>query len=77
MAVFKVVVKKQVPAYAEVEVKANSLEEACMKVQEDIREHESDSEAAAAEFTADWSEAYGLTLADVTLPDGRNFSSKP
>jgi len=76
MFVFKVAVRKEVPAYAEVEVKANSREEACMKVQEDICKQGSDSEAAEAEFVANWKEAYGLTLADATLPDGRKIPEK-
>ena len=75
MAIFKIPVRKEVPAYAEVEVQANTLEAACLQVQEDIDKLGGNSAAAEAEFTADWGEAYDLALADVMLPDGRMFTA--
>lgn len=76
MAIFKIPVVKQVPAYAEVEVEADTLEEACIQLRDEIKRDGLGSRAAEADFTADWEEAYDLTLADVILPDGRNFSAK-
>lgn len=76
MAMYKIPVKKEVPAYAEVEIEANTLEEACLLVQADIHKLGINSDAAEAEFTADWSEAHDLALAEVMLPEGRIFPAK-
>ena len=75
MPIFNVPVRQNVPARGEVAVEAASLEEACIKVQEDIDDNGFLGLAGEAEFTTCWQEAFGLTVDDVALPDGRIFST--
>jgi len=77
MSKFTVPVRKTLIANAQVEVEADSLEQACIQVKEDIVKNGVDSQAAAAEFDADWENATDLSVGDVVLPDGRNFSARP
>jgi len=77
MSTFQVPVRVNVPALGTLEVEADSLENACLKVQADIDTNGFDSLAADAEFTTNWGEQSGLTVDDVLLPSGQLFSSPP
>lgn len=74
MTQYSIPVRMNVRAFAEVEVEANSLEAACIRLQEDIQENGMITIADVPDFTADWEHADQLALEDVMLPDGRIFS---
>lgn len=72
---YTVPVRMRVPAHAQVEIEANSLEEACIRLRDDIDENGMITIASTPDFTADWENADELAVGDVVLPDGRMFST--
>ena len=74
MPYFQVPIRQEVPARAEVEVEADSFEEACIRVQRDIEANGMITIADEPEFTASWDEAHGLAVADAKLPQRQDLS---
>lgn len=74
MPEFTIPLCKTVPAHGEVKIEADTLEEACSRVRADIETNGEPGIAEGVDFTADWSRSEELSVGDVILPDGRNFS---
>jgi len=68
MTIYRIPICVQIPARGTVEVEAESFESACIKVQADIDENGLLSNAAEADFTADWENARELSLDHASLP---------
>lgn len=75
MTRFQVPVRVDIPAYGAVEVESDSFEQACLFVDNDIRQNGCNSVAADVEFEADWSNAHSLSLADSALPNDKDSSA--
>lgn len=65
---FEVPVRINVPAHGTVDIEAESFEDACTKVREDIAQNGFESRAAEADFTSDWSRQTDLAIDEAAFP---------